>query len=143
MPLIMLPAVKRASALAALAALTAVVGAGCGGSTARDAPSVDSITETLSEFEEALSERDLDRICDRIFSPEARRRAGGEECSRRLARTASTLDSPRLELVSVTLGRGDAVARVRASTGDDPPAIDSMRFVPVEGRYRIESLSRG
>jgi hypothetical protein len=41
----------------------------------------------------------------------------------------------------VTLGRGAAIARVRASSAGAEPAIDTIRLVVVEGRYRIESLS--
>jgi hypothetical protein len=139
----MLPAVKRAPAVVALFAVWALAAAGCGGSPGEGAPSVEDIGETVADFEQALSDRDVDRICDRLFSPEARRRAGGEECARRLARTTRTVEDPSIELVRITLGRGDAVARVRASAGDDPAAIDSMRFVPVEGEYRIDSLESG
>ena len=139
----MLPVVTRAPAAATLAAFLALIGAGCGGTPAREAPSVDGITETVADLEQALSERDLGRICDRIFSPEARRRAGGEECPRRLARTTRTVQRPQLELVRVTLGRDDAVARVRASSAGAPPALDSMRFVAIEGAWRVDSLSGG
>jgi hypothetical protein len=143
MPLIMLPDVMRAPSAVTLLAFVALIAAGCGGGPARESPSVDGIAETIADLEEALSERDLGRICDRIFSPEARLRAGGEECPRRLARTTRAVERPRLELVSVTLGRDSAIARVRASAGDEPPALDSMRFVAVEGAYRVDSLSSG
>ncbi len=143
MPLIMLPTVMRAPTAAALALSAALTAVGCGGAPTRDAPSVEGIADTVSDFEDALSERDLTRVCDRILSPEARRRAGGEECPRRLARTTRALETPQIELVSVTLARDGAVARVRASSGEAPPAIDSMRFVPAEGGYRIDSLSSG
>ena len=139
----MLPVLVRAPFAAALAASILLVAAGCGDSSGRETASVDGIEQTLADLEEALSERDSGRICDRIFSPEARRRAGGEECRRRLKRTTEALDSPSLELVSVTLGAGSAVAQVRADAGDAPPAIDSMRFVPIEGVYRVDSLSGG
>lgn len=143
MSLIMLPVLVRAPFAAALTASALLAVAGCGESGGRDTASVDGIEQTLAELEEALSEGDSGRICDRIFSPEARRRAGGEECRRRLQRTTGALDSPSLELVSVTLGEDSAVAQVRAEAGEAPPAIDSMRFVLVEGVYRVDSLSGG
>jgi hypothetical protein len=139
----MLPGVKRAQSAATLAAFFALVSAGCGGPTPREAPSVDGITETLADLEEALSERDIVRICDRILSPDARRRAGGEECPRRVARTTRRVRDPELELVSITLDGEGAIARVRASTDDEAPALDSMRFVAVDGAYRVDSLSSG
>ena len=139
----MLPVVTRAPSAAALTAFFALVVAGCGGASARESPSVDGIAETVANLEQALAERDLGRICNRIFSPEARRRAGGEECPRRLARTTRTVERPRLELVRVTLGRDSAVARLRASSAGEPPALDSMRLVAVEGAWRVDSLSSG
>jgi hypothetical protein len=53
------------------------------------------------------------------------------------------VQQPRIELVSVTLGSAGALARVRAWTDDDPPALDSMRLVAESDGYRIESLSGG
>jgi len=108
---------------------------------APDRGSLERIEETIDAFEEALEDRDLEGVCERIFSPEGRRRAGGEECPRRLARTVARVRDPDLELLGVTLGRGAAIARVRASSAGAEPAIDTIRLVVVEGRYRIESLS--
>lgn len=139
----MLPGVTRAPAAAALAATLALFAGGCGGAAASDSPKVDGVTEAIAGLEEALSDRDLRRVCERIFSPEARRRAGGEECPRRLARTTRRAESPRIEVVDVELGRAGATAKVRAWTGDDSPAIDSVRLVPAGGGYRIDSLSSG
>lgn len=143
MSLIMLPVLVHAPFAAALAASFLLVVPGCGESSGRGTASVDGIEQTLADLEDALAARDSGRICDRIFSPAARRRAGGEECRRRLSRTTEALDSPRLELVSVTLGNDSAIARVRAEAGGAPPAIDSMRFVSIEGAYRVDSLSSG
>ena len=138
----MLPAVKRAPTAAALVASLALAVA-CGEAAGRDSAAVEDVAETVEEFEAALGERDLARVCDQLFSPEARRRAGGEECPRRLARTRARVERPKLELVSVALDGGRASARVRAWTGQERPAIDSIRLVPGEGGYRIDSLSGG
>lgn len=139
----MLPAVNCAPAAAALAAILALGASACGETGARGSPSVDGVAEAIEGLEDALGARELGRVCEQILSPEARRRAGGEECASRLARTTGGVRSPRIELLSVTLGRGGAIARVRASNGEEPPAIDSVRLVPGEGGYRIDSLSSG
>ena len=139
----MLPVVKRVAAAWALAATLALLGAACGGPEGGDSASVDRIAETIDELEQALGERDLERVCKEILSAEARRRAGGEECPRRLRRTTVAVQQPRIELVSVTLGSAGALARVRAWTDDEPPALDSMRLVAESDGYRIESLSGG
>ena len=137
----MLPAVTRAPAVAILAALLAFTACGEEAPTARQDRLVERIEETVDDFEEALEKRDLRRVCDVVFSPEGRRRAGGEECPRRLARSMAGMRDPDLELLGVTLGRDAAIARVRASSAGEEPAIDTIRLVVVEGRYRIESLS--
>ncbi len=142
MPFIMLSVVKRAPTAAALAASLALA-VGCGEAGGRDSAAVENVAETVEEFEAALGDRDLARVCDQLFSPEARRRAGGEECPRRLARTTASVERPKLELLSVALDRVRATARVRAWAGEERPAIDSMRLVPGEGGYRIDSLSGG
>jgi hypothetical protein len=137
----MLPAVKSAPAVAILTSFLAFAGCGEGGPTAPDGGSVERIEETVQAFEEALEDRDLKRVCESIFSPEGRRRAGGEECPRRLAQTVARVRDPDLELVEVTLTRDAALARVRARSAGEEPALDTIRLVLVDGWYRIESLS--
>lgn len=137
----MLPAVKTAPAVAILASILALAACGGEGSRVPQGTSVERIEEAIDAFEEALEDRDLKRVCERIFSPEGRRRAGGEECPGRLSREVAGVRDPDLELLGVTLGRDAAVARVRASSAGAEPAIDTIRLVVVEGRYRIESLS--
>jgi hypothetical protein len=137
----MLPAVKRTPACAALAATLALAACGGEASGPGKAPSVAAIADAIEELEDALGDRDLDRVCNRVFSPEARRRAGGEECRARLVRTTRNLDDPRIEMLSIRFRRDAATARVRAWTGDEPPAIDSIELVPVGRGYRVESLA--
>jgi hypothetical protein len=137
----MLPAVKSAPAVAILASILALAACGEGGSRVPEGGSVQRVEETIDAFEEALEDRDLAGVCERIFSPEGRRRAGGEECPRRLTRTVAGVRDPDLELLGVTLGRNAAIARVRVSSAGAEPAIDTIRLVVVDGRYRIESLS--
>ncbi|HEV2773307.1 MAG TPA: hypothetical protein VGV57_10875 [Thermoleophilaceae bacterium] len=132
---------KSAPAAAILASILALAACGEGLSTAPEGDSDERIEETIDAFEDALEERDLERVCDRIFSPEGRLRAGGEECPRRLARTLARVRDPDIELLGVTLGRDAAIARVRAGSAGEEPAIDAIRLVVIEGRYHIESVS--
>ena len=137
----MLPAVKRAYAGPVLAAMLAL--AACGGeerTSARNAVA-EQVAAVVEELESALEARDYERVCERVLSPEGRRRAGGEECVRRLSRTAAGVDDPSIELLSITVGPQDATARVRALADGERPAIDVIRLTPAEGGYRIESMS--
>jgi hypothetical protein len=135
----MLPAVKSAPAAAVLAAILAL--GGCGGGAGGDGVAREDAAQTVEELEDALATRDYGRVCDAIFSPEGRRRAGGEECRRRLARTSARVRDPQLEVVSARREAGVVTARVRASSDGERPAIDVVRLVPAGGGFRIESLS--
>jgi len=135
----MLPAVKPAPAAAVLAAILLLEG--CGGGGSPDDLARERVSRTIADLEDALAGRDFGRICDRIFSPEGRRRAGGEECRDRLARTSAGVRNPELELVSLRRVDGGAIARVRASSAGEQPAIDVIRLVPAGRGYRVESLS--
>ena len=135
----MLPAVKCAPAAVVVTAILAL--AGCGNGRSADEASFERASRAIEDLEDALAARDYGRVCDVIFSPEGRRRAGGEECRRRLARTSDGVRDPQLELVSVRRGGDVAIARVRAWSEGERPAIDVVRLVPGGGGYRIESLS--
>ena len=135
----MLPAVKSAPAAAVVTAILAL--AGCGNGRSADEASFERASRAIEDLEGALAARDYGRICDAIFSPEGRRRAGGEECRRRLARTSGGVRDPQLELVSVRREGNAAITRVRAWSEGERPAIDVVRLVPGRGGYRIESLS--
>jgi hypothetical protein len=137
----MLPAVKRAQGAAALAMLAAVAGCGDGAARTPGTVAAEGVRATVGDLERALAERDYERICEQILSSEGRRRAGGEECARRLARSTAGVEDPTLEVVSVELGPGEATAHVRAYSEGRRPAVDIMRLKPENGDYRIESLS--
>lgn len=136
----MLPGVRLVRAPLALIAAVALA-AGCGDGGGRDSPPADEVAQTVADLERALRDRDLEGVCERILSPDARRRAGGEECPRRLARTTRGVEAPTIELVNVTLGRGSATARVRARAGDERPALDSISLVRGPDGYRVDRLS--
>jgi hypothetical protein len=141
MPLIMLLAVKSAPAAAALAVTLAMFGCGGRNDEAATIDPRESVAAAVDELADAFRARDYRRVCERIFSAEGRRRAGGEECQRRLARTSRGVRDPRLELVSVDFEERGATAHVRASADGERPAIDVVRLVPSAGGYRVESLS--
>ena len=137
----MLPAVKIAPAAAALAATLAMSGCGGGDDEAAAIDPRESVAAAVDELEDAIRTRDYRRVCERLFSAEGRRRAGGEECQSRLARTSRGVRDPRLDLVSVDFEERGAIAHVRASADGERPAIDVVQLVSAAGGYRVESLS--
>jgi hypothetical protein len=79
-------------------------------------------------------------ICNDIFTPAARRRAGGPDCPRLLRSDAAGVRSPRIELISIELERGTALVRVRSRARGQAPLADVIELKRMAGGYRVESL---
>ena len=99
------------------------------------------VVAVMDEFEAAARARDYTRICNEIFTFEAREAAGGGDCPTLLAQSAEGIEDIQVSLESIVV-RGDAAtARVNARARGQQPATDTVRFVRREGRFRIASLS--
>ncbi|MEA2396889.1 MAG: hypothetical protein QOK25_445, partial [Thermoleophilaceae bacterium] len=135
---------RRTLALAAIAAVALVVAVVLISSGGDNGPPAVSgtpaeVVVTVDAFQKALAERDFAAICDGLFSAEARVAAGGDNCQSVLAQAAAQLRAPRVEITSVTVGRGRAVVGVVASAAGQRPAPDVIRLVREGGRFRIAS----
>jgi hypothetical protein len=98
------------------------------------------IEAVVDRLEEAVRVRDWPTICNEIFTPAARRRAGGPDCPRLLRSDAAGVRSPRIELVSIELKRGTALVRVRSRARGQPPLADVIELKRAADGYRVESL---
>jgi hypothetical protein len=99
------------------------------------------IVAVMDDFERSARAGDFNRICNDLFTLEAREAAGGRECPSLLAQSAEGVNEIEVELESIVV-KGDAArARVKASADDVPAATDTVRFVRRDGRFRIASLS--
>jgi hypothetical protein len=133
---------------AGLTGLIALLGfAGCSlgadeerGSTepARGAPK--EVAATVKALERAVRARDWRAICDDLFTPSARRRAGGRDCPRLVRSSAGELRSPRIQLLAIELRRGRAEARVRTRARGQAPLTDTITLRRARGGYLIEAL---
>jgi hypothetical protein len=99
------------------------------------------VVAVMDDFERAARARDYQRICNELFTIEAREAAGGGDCPALLAQSADGIRDVEVRLESIVV-RGDAAtARVNARAKGQEPATDTVRFVRREGRFRIASLS--
>src|SRR4051794_9076900 len=98
------------------------------------------VATAVQALESAIRDRDWGAICDDLFTPAARRRAGGRDCARLVRSSAGDLRRPTIELLAIDLKRGVALARVRTRARGQAPLTDTITLRRSDGRYRIDSL---
>jgi hypothetical protein len=139
----MLTPVSRAALMGSMAAL-ALSGCSLGEEDEpkpiRGAPR--QVVEAVQELDRAIRARDFDRICTRLFTAAARRRAGGRDCARLLRSTARGLRRPAVTVVGIELSGDRAEVRVSSRARGQPPLEDVIELVRRGRGYRIEALAR-
>jgi hypothetical protein len=95
--------------------------------------------EVVDAFQSALAARDFAKVCDELYTIEAREAAGGADCQSVLAQATARLSQPRMRIVSLSVYRGGAVVSVEASEKGHRAVQDSIRLVRQRGRFRIAS----
>jgi hypothetical protein len=140
----MLRRVTRAG-LTASAALLALSGCSLGadeerGRTEPASAASRQVAASVQALDRAVRKRDWRTICERLFTPAARERAGGKDCARLVKSSAGALRGPRIELVAIEVRRGGAEARVRTRAQGQAPLTDTLTLKRTARRYRIESV---
>ncbi len=98
------------------------------------------VAATVGALDRAVRAGRWRTICDRLFTPAARERAGGKDCVRLVRSSAGDLRGARIELVGIEVGQRGAEARVRTQARGQAPLTDTLTLRRMSGRYRIESL---
>src|SRR3954464_10790289 len=140
----MLRAVFRAG-LTASVALLSVSGCSLGaddekGKTEPASGAPKQVAGTVRALDRAVRNADWRTVCDRLFTPAARERAGGRDCVRLVNSSAGDLRGPRIELVGIEVSKTGAQARVRTQARGQAPLTDTLTLKRAGGGYRIESL---
>ena len=95
---------------------------------------------TVQAFQKAIADRDYAKICDQLFTTEARDASGGGNCQSVLAQNASRIRNPKVEIRSIVLRGNVANVRVVAQVEGGPPVADTIRLVRSgKSGYRISS----
>jgi hypothetical protein len=124
-----------------VAALALALVAGCGdsGPTAEQ-----QVRTTLTEFGRAITARDYQALCDRVFAPELVDQLTeiGLPCEVAMQQSFEDVEEPRLTVGAVRVAEDEksASAQVRTSAKGQRPSEDTVELVPVEGSWRISSL---
>ena len=129
-------------------AVAATLGsAGCLGGEEKETPdpiggTPKEVTDAVARLERATRKREYARICSRLFSRSARRRAGGKDCAKILRSTAGDVRRPEIRIMSVRLAGEGAHVRVRTRARNQAAIDETIVLVREQGRYRIEALDR-
>ncbi len=95
--------------------------------------------DVVESFRKALAARDFAKICEELYTVEAREAAGGDNCQSVLAQETAKLRDPQVRIVGLTVTREGADVDVRASVNGERPVADTIRLVRQRGRFRIQS----
>lgn len=98
------------------------------------------IGEVVRQLERAAARGDWQSVCDDVFTANARRRAGGDDCPRLLRSDAAGLRSPRIELLAITVKKGTAEVRVRSRARGQRAITEVIELRRERGEYRVEAL---
>ena len=99
------------------------------------------VVAVMDDFERAARARDYARICNELFTIEAREAAGGADCPALLEQSTDGVRGVDVRMESIVVRGNSASARVNARARGQAPATDTVRLVRREGRFRIASLS--
>lgn len=94
----------------------------------------------ISRLERATARADYRTICNDLFTPAAKRRAGGRDCPSLLRSQVGDVRDPRIQPLATELDGNRARMRVRSRSRGQPPATDNLELVRRGGRYRIDAL---
>jgi hypothetical protein len=126
--------------LVALALLTVLIARGCGDDeSAPETGDARAAVAAVTAFEQAIVDRDYARICERLFTVEAREAAGGGNCQSVLAQNAGRIRNPRVQITSVVLRGDTAAVSVVAQVRGGPEVPDTIRLARDKDGYRISS----
>ena len=124
----------------AAATLAAVVLAGCGGGPSAQ----EQVRGTLDELGRAMSAKDYQVLCDRVFAPELvdKLTQVGLPCEIAMQRAFEDVQNPRLTIGKITVAGDEksAKAEVRTSASGQSPSQDTVELVPVDDGWRVSSL---
>jgi hypothetical protein len=98
------------------------------------------IAATVDRLERAVAKRDYDTICNQLFTPRARKRAGGAECARQLGSAAEDVKRPRIAIEAIVVEGNKAVVNVRTTASGQASLKDKLQLRRQGGRWLVEAL---
>ena len=126
----------------AMAAMLAPAGCSLGGDDdpepAAGAPR--AIAATVDRLERSIAGGDYATVCNELFTPAARRRAGGEDCPAQLRSAGEGLRRPSIELRGIEVMGERATVSVVTTAQGQARVRDDLELRREDGRWLIEAL---
>jgi len=98
------------------------------------------IAQTIDRLERAVATRDYETICAQLFTAQARRRAGGAECSRQLRSVTDDVKKPNIEILAIDVKGNRATVKVRTHAEGQARLSDELQLRRQGGRWLVEAL---
>ena len=98
------------------------------------------IAATVDRLERAVAKRDFETICDELFTAQARRRAGGEECEGQLGSAAEGVKRPSIEIEAIDVKGDTAAVKVRTTASGQASLADELQLRREGDRWLVEAL---
>jgi hypothetical protein len=98
------------------------------------------IAQTVDRLERAVATRDYATICDQLFTAQARKRAGGAECTRQLRSATEDVKKASIEIVAIDVKGDRATVKVRTRAQGQARVSDELRMRRESGRWLVEAL---
>jgi hypothetical protein len=126
----------------AVAAMLAPMGCSLGGD---DEPqpatgAAKEVAAAVERFEQAVAQRDFKAICNELFTPTARQRAGGDDCVAQTSSAVEGLRRPRLQIEEIRVTDVSASVKVATEAAGQARVIDSMELRKTGGRWLVEAV---
>jgi hypothetical protein len=99
------------------------------------------IAATVNRLERAIAQRDFAEVCDRLFTPAARRRAGGADCAKQVGADADGVRRPSIEIRGIDVTGSRAAVKVATTAEGQARLIDTLRLRRDGGRWLVDALS--
>jgi hypothetical protein len=98
------------------------------------------IAATVDRLERAVATRDYATICDQLFTGQARKRAGGAECTRQLRSATEDVKKASIEILAIDVKGDRATVKVRTRAQGQARVSDELRLRRESGRWLVEAL---
>jgi hypothetical protein len=99
-----------------------------------------AIAAAVDRLEGAIAEHDFARVCNELFTPSARRRAGGDECASQLRSAGESVKDPTIELRGIKVNGERATVEVVTEAEGQARVRDQLRLRRRDGRWLVEAL---
>jgi hypothetical protein len=99
------------------------------------------VAATVDRLERAVAERDFATVCDQLFTAQARKRAGGDECARQLRSAAEGVVRPSIEIEAIDVEGNRATVRIQTEATGQARVSDELQLRREGGSWLVEALS--